>query len=149
MSQAYIVRAGRKKALIDTVMAKIALERLLVVFIETYCIVRAGFHAALTTCAQVLVEYHNSVFSLRDSLFRASFSAGRVVAMPAHYGAVKILQRIACQRWPDFPDMNELDFVVVFLFAGYLAGSAPPAQIMIYYERMLVHCFCSPEAFSG
>jgi hypothetical protein len=147
--ETHIVRAGGNQALVHSVIAKIAFERLLVLFVETYRIVRAGFHTALTSCARVLVQYHYSIFPLRDSLFRTSFGAWWVVAMLTHRGSVKILQLISCKRWPDFSDTNELDLVVVFLFAGYFTGSAAPAQIMIYYERMFIHCFVSPEAFSG
>jgi hypothetical protein len=82
-------------------------------------------------------------------LFRASFSTWRVVAVPTHRGTVNIFQLFPNHLRSVFLDVNELDLVVVFLFAGYLAGSAPPAQIMIYYEPMLVHGFCLLQAFSG
>jgi hypothetical protein len=146
--EADVVSTSRNEALIYTVIAKIALERLLVVFVETYGIVRAGFHAALTSCAHILVEDYDAVFPLRYSLFRASFSTWRVVAVPTHRGTVNIFQLFPNHLRSIFLDVNELDLVVVFLFAGHFASSAPPAQFMIYNERMLVHCFCLLQAFS-
>jgi hypothetical protein len=147
--ETHVVRTGRNKPLIHSVVAQIALEGFLVLFVEIYGVVRAGFHAALTSCAHILVEYDNAIFSFRNGLFRAGPGTGRVVAMLTHSGTMEILQLVSCHLRPVFVNVNEFDLVVVFLFAGYLASSAAPTQFIIYYERKLIHCVGSLQVFSG
>jgi hypothetical protein len=63
-------------------MAEVALQGCLFLLVEAYGIVRACLDAALTSRAQVVIEYNDPVLSFADRLFRAGFDTRRIVAVP-------------------------------------------------------------------
>ena len=56
VSKADVVRTRGNKPLIDPMVAEVAFECGLLGVVERYGIVRAGFDAALASCARVVIE---------------------------------------------------------------------------------------------
>jgi hypothetical protein len=123
-------------------MAKVALERGLFLLVKFYGIVRTCFYAGLAACASIGVEHNDAVVSLGNRLFRACFRTWRVVTVAANSWDVQIFPSISDNPWAIFPDIDEFDFVVVLLFAGYLTGLASPTELVIYFKSVFVHRSC-------
>ncbi len=112
-------------------------------------IVRASFDTGLTSGALFIIEHYDSIFSLCDGFFRAGFRTRRIVAVPADFGAMVVLEFVTYPLGTFFLDPYEFSLEIIFLMAGDFACPASPAQFMIYDESVLIQGICLPSSCSG
>jgi len=147
--QANIVRTSRNEALVYSMMTQVTLEGCLFFVVKTDCVIRASFKTILTPCACIIVENYNSILPLGDCRFGASLGAWGFVTMLTHRGTVQVYKLISLHAWTVLLYVNELDLVIVFLFAGDFARSAAPTQLIVYDQSVFVHLWGLLHAFSG
>ena len=136
-----IVGTGRDQALVHPVMAEIALLRDTAVRVISDGVIGAFLDAGLTPGAQLIVHHDNSVISFADGRFRADIGTRRIVAVPAQVELKNKFRSIIDLPRTVFPNRNQLDPLSrpVFLLAGDLAGSAAPAQMIVYTQLEFSH----------
>ena len=135
MRQADIVGTSRDQATIDPVMAKIALLGDIFAVIESDRMVGTFVDAGLTAGTEIIVHDDNSVISFYNGLLRAGICTGRIIAVPAQVDLELEFGLILADLRPVFTNGNQPDAVgsPVFLLAGHLAGTAAPAEVIIYF----------------
>jgi hypothetical protein len=149
VSEAHVVRAGRDQSIVHTVMTKVALQGCLSFYVKLNGVIRAGFYTGLTSRALFIIEHYDSVFSLCDSFFRASFGAHRIIAVPANIWAMVVFKSLPYPLGPVFLDSYKFSLEIIFLVAGHFTSPASPAQFMIYDESVLIQGICLPSSCSG
>jgi hypothetical protein len=144
MGEADIIGTGRIEALINPMMAKIALGCGLFFIVKANGMVRAFIDANLTSIAFLRVKDDDPVFPFHDGLHRAGLHTGRLLAVLADIYTPHEIKLPIHQFWAIRPNRKILNTIVCFnwiefLFACYFAGLTSPAGKLFDNQCILIH----------
>lgn len=127
-----IIGTGRIKALINPVMAEIALGHGLVFIVKANGMVRTFIDAELTPGAFLVVKDDDPIFPFHDGFHWTGLCTGRFIAVLADVHTPNEIELPVHDLWTIRPNGQILDPIgcfdrIEFLFAGHFTGLTPPA----------------------
>jgi len=144
VGEADIIGTGWIEAVINPMMAEIALGRRLSVLVKADGMVRAFIDAKLTPGASLIVKDDNPVFPFYYGIFGAGLHTDGLIAVFADAHTPYEIELSVHQFRTVSPNRQVLDAIgcidwIVFLFAGYFTGLASPAGKLFDNQCILIH----------
>jgi hypothetical protein len=144
MSGTDIIRACRDESVVHSLETKVALVDKITIRIEFNRIVGTLIYTKAASGAFFLIQNDNAVLSIHDSSFRANLNTGRFATVLAKIDMEHKLRSSVYYSRAFFQNLDKPEAVwhMVFLFAGHLAGSTPPAGFVINDQFICIHMLC-------
>jgi len=144
VGEADIIGTGRIEALINPVMAEIALGHGLVFIVKANGMVRTFIDAKLTPGAFLVVKDDDPIFPFHYGFYWTGLRAERLLAVLADVQTPNEIELPVHQFRAIAPDRQILGPIgcidrIIFLFAGHFAGLTSPAGELFDNQCMLIH----------
>jgi hypothetical protein len=144
VGEADIIGTGRIEAVINPMMAEIALGCGLFFIVKTNGMVRTFINAKLTPGAFLLVKDDDPVFPFRYGFHWAGLCTGRFITVLADVHTPHEIELSIHEFRAIRPNREVLDPIgyidwIVFLFAGHFTGLTSPAGELFYDQCVLIH----------